>query len=369
MSGGVTIFINIRIKANQYIDCAGYCGSQLSLPANKNDMLDALDKANVPYGSGEYTIAIDFCFQKYLADILANPSCNPSLYEVNYLVEQLNRMDSHELCVYEGVVAQSACKSAANLINATFNLGKYSFYSGFTTDKQLGEHVIENEIFPELSQMSDEMISCLDFEKLGAMLREEDGGFLTQRGYIVPEAFELDNCYDESLAIRPVTLCKRDPIISVLIACDEVEGNEVWLHLPASDEDISHTLDSLNVSSLDECVVLNAQCVIPAFSYGLDYNSEINLINDLAIAIKENCIENLAKYKAVCGIEQVKEVGHAIRLAKQMDEYTLTPLHRPENARGSVYGFISRDRQPEQELAELISGLESEQEQAFETTM
>ena len=67
-------------------------------PKNKYEILEMLDRCQIPYGSGDYAhLAVPFpdgtpdSLQLKLAGVIENEHCPPSIRQVNFLAEQLQR--------------------------------------------------------------------------------------------------------------------------------------------------------------------------------------------------------------------------------------------------------------------------------------
>jgi len=107
-------------------------GVELTLPASKAEMLDALDQAKIPYGSSEYLLEAhrdspDYV-KKMLGGLLGSVVYNPSLAEMNHLAERIEQLSEYEQYTLEGVIKiRDSCR-IEDIINATHNLQRYSFY-------------------------------------------------------------------------------------------------------------------------------------------------------------------------------------------------------------------------------------------------
>ena len=71
------------------------------LSQNKYEILEMLDRCQIPYGSGDYAhLAVPFpdgtpdSLQLKLAGVIENEHCPPSIRQINFLAEQLQRMSA-----------------------------------------------------------------------------------------------------------------------------------------------------------------------------------------------------------------------------------------------------------------------------------
>ena len=300
--------------------------TELTLPASKAEILEAFDCAKIPYGSEEYAILPNPYAPKFIGKMLENSS--PSIAEMNHLTERLGQLSEDEVKMYEGVLQARGSYDVAGAINATHNLNKFEFYPGVTTDYQLGEFAIENGILPILHGISDELVDCLDHKKVGALMREGEGGILTDKGYIIPTNSDWDIVYDgKSLAGRAVTLEPDDPIITLQVRPFEDTGDcEFNLDLPASRQHIETVLRAHGIPDLSEYIIQDATSVIPALNHAITPGEDIEKVNELAQAIKSIGVEQIAKYKAAYDMQNVISIEGAIELAERLNEYDFIQL-------------------------------------------
>ena len=326
--------IKLVIKAHHLMHNRDYKGAELTLPADKIEILDMLDRARVPYGSGEYQLIHHKDSPKFIKKMLGSVSLNPSLAELNHLAERYAEMDEDERYKLEGVLEIRSTYEVTDAINATHNLRKFVQHPVYD-DAQLGEIAIDSGgMYEPLEAVSEELLECLDPAKVGALVRKQDNGAFTNAGYVFAEDDGWDEVYDgKTLSARAVTLEPGDPVISLLLntdefSCGEFEGE--WLHCPASQEDIDRVLKSIDAQSLDNCHFHEVRCVIPALAEPILCALDIQPVNDLASMIKTRCGSGaeLAKYKAACEFENMDnklDVDGAIQLTTRLHEYDFEP--------------------------------------------
>ena len=235
-------------------------GGELTLPASKPEMIDALDQAKIPYGSDEYLLEAhrdspDYV-KKMLGGLLGSVVYNPSLVEMNHLAERIEQLSEYEQYTLEGVIKIRDSYRIEDVIDATHNIHLYSFYPGVATDYELGEAAIDGHdgIYPPIAQVPVELLECLNPEKVGAIVRREDQGAFTKMGYVVPDDVDWEPVYDgKSLSDRAITLRPDEPIISLRLRPFEYpdwDHCEFSLDLPASQQHIDAMLREHNVPDL-----------------------------------------------------------------------------------------------------------------------
>jgi len=315
-------------------------GVELKPPASKAEMLETLDQAKIPYGSGEYLLephrdSTDYV-KKMLGGLLGSVVYNPSLDEMNHLAERIEQLSEYEQYTLEGALKINDSYDMEGVINTTHNLHRFSFYPGVADDYTLGEVAIDGDdgIYPPIAQVPVELLECFDPEKVGAIVRREDQGAFTKSGYVVPDSSEWDLVYDgKSLSGRAVTLNSDDPIISLRLRLYDSPGestSEFHLDLPACQSDIDDLLKKHDIHDSSGYVITGATSVVPALDYSISPGDDIEKINELATAIKVCCVDGLAKYKAAYEMELVTEIESAIALAKRLHEYDFMQLSSTE---------------------------------------
>jgi hypothetical protein len=200
----------------------------------------------------------------------------------------------------------------------------------------LGEIVIDSDVmlYEPLEKVPDELLECLDREKLGALVRIQDGGVFTETGYVMLETEGWDAPYDgESLADREVTLEPGDAIISLLLSKDEYSHSEAdsgWLHCPPTEKDIAAILEKTQAETLDNLTIHEIRCVVPTLADSVFYGATIWENCALADLIQRHCAADLVKYKAVCELEHVVDMETAMSLTMRLHEFDFEPCPSTE---------------------------------------
>lgn len=98
------------------------------------------------------------------------------LFVFNELAEKLEDVDEDIVLSF----IESNSSDPKELLNAEFD--DCSLYSDVSTDRELGEYVVE-ELGVELSR--EQLERYLDYEKFGRDVRLEEGGSFVDKGYFV----------------------------------------------------------------------------------------------------------------------------------------------------------------------------------------
>ena len=105
-----------------------------------------------------------------------------SIDELNYLVVLLSEMDQSDLEKFEAVLDTGEHSgSVKELINLTQNLDCFEFYSGITSEEELGRmYIQEFDAIP----IPEHLIDYIDYEAYGRDVRINEGGSFSGNGYV-----------------------------------------------------------------------------------------------------------------------------------------------------------------------------------------
>lgn len=298
-----------------------YC--ELELPATAYELLDALEKLQMTPGEKpEWEIIEDHKF--HFLDVHLSGECD--LYQLNALATRLSELTSTDRIAFEGLFNQEVAKkygpiTIATIVDLAYSTDCCHVVEGVNTDAKLGEFYAENGFMPELEALPDCVFQLLDFDKLGEKMRLEDGGILTNRGYVSQQS-DLKRVYN-TLTLVPK---KLDCAISLMIGRYPFGTNDkpekiVPLELPATQSELADALERSGAATWDEVVFQVEDCAIPYILEELDYDG-IDELNELARAIKQRDTRGeLQKLKAVLHASDVREVSTATSIAENLDDY------------------------------------------------
>ena len=305
-----------------------YC--ELDLPATAYEMLDALERLQLkPGDKPEWEIIEHTGFQ--FLHVHLTGECD--LYQLNALATRLGQMNSSDRIAFEGLFNMEVAKkygpiSIATMVDLAYSTDCCHVVEGVTTDAQLGEFYAENGFMPELDALPDGVFQLLDFDKLGEMMRIEDGGILVNRGYVAQHA-DLKQVYD-TLTIVPQT---PEYAFRLLIGRYPFETNEqpekqVALELPATPDELADALNACGAASWDEVVFQTEDSAVPHILEELDSDG-IEEINELAQAIQYRAKRSeLTKLKAVLHASDCHSIHAATYIAENLHDYLYEPDQR-----------------------------------------
>lgn len=197
-----------------------------------------------------------------------------------------------------------------------------------TTDEQLGRFYAENDFIPALEKVPDSIFEYLDFEMLGRKARFEEGGVFASNGYVTQHT-ELKQVY-ETLDLMPSAPSYAIRLLagSSLMDSDGLPEKQVYLNLPATQEALDHVLEVCEAPSWREMLFWTEDGAVPDLLENMDCD-DIQELNELAKHLK--CRENsseLSKLKAVILATDCHDVGTAIQISENLDDYLFEPDQR-----------------------------------------
>lgn len=298
-----------------------YC--ELELPASPYELLDALEKLQMPPGEKpEWEFIENHNF--HFLDVHLSGECD--LYQLNALATRLSELDNTGRIAFEGMFNQEVAKkygpiTIATMVDLAYSTDCCHVVEGVNTDTKLGEFYAENGFIPELESLPECVFCLLDFDKLGEKMRLEDGGILTNRGYVSQQS-DLKQVYD-TLTFVPK---KPDYAVRLMIGrypfeTDGTPEKIMPLELPATQDKLAEALERSGAATWDEVVFLVEDCAIPRILEEMD-NDGIDELNELARAIKRRAIKGeLQKLKAVLHAANCVDIGTATSIAENLDDY------------------------------------------------
>ena len=302
---------------------------ELELPATYYSLLDALDKLQMAPGDKPRWEFLEHHSFPFLHVHLAH-ECD--LYQLNALATVLGQMNGRERTAFEGLFNMEVAKkygpiSVATMIDLAYSTDCCHVVNA-STDEQLGRFYSENDFIPALEKVPDSIFEYLDFEMLGRKARFEEGGVFASNGYVTQHT-ELKQVY-ETLDLMPSApsyairlLAGSSPMDS-----DGLPEKQVYLNLPATQEALDHVLEVCEAPSWREMLFWTEDGAVPDLLENMDCD-DIQELNELAKHLK--CRENsgeLSKLKAVILATDCHDVGTAIQISENLDDYLFEPDQR-----------------------------------------
>lgn len=303
----------------------------LALPASELEIEDSLQQIRTTSERQNYAdISIYEC--NILPQLTDCRPDTPTMKELNFFAKRLAALNEEEQLVLQAVAPKYIGEDIINalpvsiktLINMTYWLDNVPIISAVSTDEQLGEFVIENDLHPDLEKLSAESRSLLDRAVVGKWRREKDGGVFIGNKYVIAGDYKLMEVYDG------ITLPSQEQeeryAFRINIAATEGEKSAQWLFLPMMRIDADRLARSLGAEKIEDCACIGFESAIPQIEEkDIRDLSGFTKLNFIASQYMKMSPENRMKYKAVLSREKNFDLDYAEKSLSQLEQYELDP--------------------------------------------
>ena len=265
----------------------------VTLPANKNAVIDAMDSKKI---FDETSLLIVECDE--VPELVGYEfKEEPTLDELNFLAKRIEEISEEktEILAYRALL-QKPFDTIREAINRTYNLRTIPIYPCKNV-YAYGKIVLENEMLEGLEDIPDELYDLLDPDKVGRAMMECEGGVFIGGYYAVPSSYEPALVYDEELPER-----MDDWVFRLEIKGKFTDNKDDYgiLTLPADEEDMRRIAERFGEKYIVECVCAGFKSAIPQISdVCFESMENIYAVNDIARRYSEMSREDTAKFKAV----------------------------------------------------------------------
>ena len=316
--------MQVWIYACQFIDNPAYQGSALSLPAHREAVRDAFQRARLKEGE-PYHLERGRGWPGFIESVLDR--YNHTLEELNLLVYKLSQMTEKQIEVYEGVLKALPERNMKQVINGLYNLERFEFLPGIQCDNEIGEMTIDNDLDPILKDLPGDIYPLLDTEKVGAYIREKENGVFTSKGYCYRVSDQWQEVYDGKQLPEQVEIYPFQFSLYLVPKGTELEdlGVGAWLELPYDEASKIRVLENLGLESFKQCRIAKVHTAAPLFEQLAGRDHGIDRWNDFARKLSFMTEKELLKYKAVAEYERCSRLEWAIELTDMLDQYAFDP--------------------------------------------
>ncbi len=295
---------------------------ELSLPAAPYELLDVQERLRT-VNAAEAEVHIIYSHTSKYSNLL--PIEHGGLYEVNALAEKMSTFEDWQQEAFDGLVKADAFKSdkpvpISRLINFAYSTECCHVLGGITTHKELGEFLVDNELWGDAKEIPEEALAKLDYTAIGREARLSQSGVFTDNSYVEQhsELVEAHKTLDYTLKIPDYTMLLK-------IAAFDSDGEmSALLKLPASGETLNKVLDQIGSGSWQEIVFECIDCKAPMLKNLISSDTEIAEVNRLAETLNQMPQKQLTEYKAILAGVKPNDFDSAVQLVEQVDEYLVT---------------------------------------------
>lgn len=319
-----------------------YFHATLGLPATEYEIRDAYQRARITGTDDNYQdITVLDC--PLMEDLYAKRLDSPTIDELNFLAKRLASLNEEEQlvlrAVYPKVITDDANElvSMKDLINCTYGLDTVMIAGGMTTDEQLGEFVIENELNDDVAAIPEDSMYLLDKAKIGKLQRESEAGVFLNGFYIIVDSYEMPEKYDG--VTLPESPTEKWFAFKLKIAAPpkedigETADSAKWLTLPVSRKEADKRAKQLGMKRIEECVYLDFESSVPQISEEQFGNmTDFNKLNRLAELMPYLSPQDQVMFKAVLEAEQPADIDGVLSAIYSLTKYEMSTYAGNEGA-------------------------------------
>lgn len=299
---------------------------KLDLPAQPWELLDAMDRVRLQEGE-KLRVRIDqyLDFRELIFHLI---TAKVQLLELNDLALRLARLDAAQRTAFRGLLRMESPTfeqrlPLVRLRDLAASVDCCRVEAAVSRDEELGRVYVESGRLPEYRGLPESVRKVLNYGEIGKESRErEQGIYLSGGGYVVRTRSIIQ-------APPAPERMEKPSYIFRLRATDRTQGNptrHAALELPATPEELEEALRETGAASWRDVGFQTVDSALPGFLEGMDCVGEIEILNDLALTVRN--VEQaglLPKYKAVLYAVRCTDLEEAIRLGDRLDQYRLEP--------------------------------------------
>ena len=237
--------------------------ASLDLPAEEHEIRDAYHRARVMSHEDERYLSVYDCDAFPMLSFVRVET--EGIDELNFLAQRLDSLEEHERNVLLAItpriiknVGEGDVVSAKDLINMTYGLDKVTVAPYVKSVTELGELIIQSEMYPWMESVPDEALPYLDREKIGNELYKKDNGAFIKGMYIATGEYEFQEVYDgqnlPNFGVSTAYAFRLELAKPPTGDEDISEQPTEWLGLPVYREDADAAAERIGVGKIEDCV-------------------------------------------------------------------------------------------------------------------
>jgi len=301
--------------------------ADLTFPATPYQLADALEQLRAD-GAENVKAKISYCHSSGILNLL--PTAAGNLYEVNALAKKMAGFEDWQKEAFDGMLKTDAFESSdpipiARLIDFAYSTECCHVVGGITTDKELGEFLVENGLWGDEEALTEDVYKRLDFKMIGREHRLMEGGIFTANSYVEQhcDLIEAHQTLDLTPPSLDYTVLLK--ILKGFFNAPASDGTQAMtLKLPATEAQLNAVLEQLDVASWKEAGFACIDCKAPMLKNLIISDTKIAEVNRLAETLTQMPQKQLTEYKAILAGVKPNDFDSAVQLVEQLDEYLVT---------------------------------------------
>lgn len=312
-----------------------YIYTDLILPATIMKIEDALQKARITNSYSDMTdISIINC--PYLPELTDTKIDGVSIKELNLFAKRVAMLSKYELIVLNGIFLNQKVEGKydngipmKDLINLTYGLQAVPVIKNISTDKQLGQFVIDNDLNEEIVKMGDGAVEMLDRATVGKQHREAECGEFYAGCYVATASYQFPQEYtgatEEQLKFENTIVFALD--VAEAPVNDSMENAESaeTIYLPIPKSRANEIAKAHDEGCIEDCVYYGFESAIKEIDGQIFGDmQDFDKLNDIAERYVSYSQSDRVKFKAVIESESPKSLDEITDIAKNLRRYKLS---------------------------------------------
>lgn len=321
--------------------------SSIELPAKDFEIEDSLQAARANYDENFLignNIKLEVENSPLLLPLVDKQITARTFGELNFLAKRLATLDEDEKLALRAVVNKKISDGKLeqsvdikDLINLTYGLDNVSVIYFARSDEDIGQFVIESDLYPDVAAVPFESRYLLNKAYIGRLHRENEDGVFIDNMYVITGEYEDNEVYDG--ITLPEIEEKSDYVFRLKIAKapeenpEETENTAEWINLPIDKEQANAIAREYGVGRIENCVYFDFESAIPQISEENFGNmQDFDALNGVAEEYSKLQQLDRAKYKAILTAAGQFRMKDALDVIKHINEYEFAPEYEyPED--------------------------------------
>lgn len=321
--------------------------SSIELPAKDYEIEDSLQAARANYDENFLigkNIKLEVENSPLLLPLVDKQITARTFGELNFLAKRLATLNEDERLalraianekISDGKLEQSV--DVKDLINLTYGLDNVSVIPIARSDEDIGQFVIESDLYPDVAAVPFESRYLLNKAYIGRLHRENEGGVFIDNMYVITGEYEDNEVYDG--ITLPEIEEKSDYVFRLKMAKapeknpEETENTAEWINLPIDKVQANEIARKHGEERIEDCVYFNFESTIPQISEeNFGDMQDFDALNAVAEEYSKLQQFDRAKYKAILTAAGQFRMKDALDVIKHINEYEFAPeYYYPED--------------------------------------
>ena len=282
----------------------------VEFPKAPLELQDILDRQRNQVGNSNVKIRFPDDRTMVFPAAMQGEAFHMDIYRLNALINQYEQMPPEKRAAFVAVADRLQVDHPDDLLPLLYNLETVPTVRAVSF-AELGQFCIDNEMLPEIENCPEELLSCLDRERIGMMMADRNHGVFVGDYYCEPDHYE---CLNLSVQVgRP-----HGTFFSLLLGAPDDRQNAAWFSFPCAFEEICHFAEQCGME-YEDLVCFTMHSALPHFSF--DDMEALPDLNEVAWQLHDLSPESVTKVKAIMEDRDEHDIVGLRRALRTMDEY------------------------------------------------